>query len=80
MARASIGDPIYQPGVYDGGGMEQVIAYLERFVPIYLLSTGTFFERPEYGSYLPILCGYSVLITRSDWKKSMLPAALLIVR
>ncbi|NLW07248.1 MAG: hypothetical protein GX039_04615 [Clostridia bacterium] len=33
--RASIGDPIYQPGVYDGGSSEQVIAYLERFVPIY---------------------------------------------
>ncbi|AKX93028.1 hypothetical protein [Neomoorella thermoacetica] len=32
--RASVGDPILQPGPYDGGTNEQVIGYLERFVPI----------------------------------------------
>ncbi|MGI6286422.1 hypothetical protein SEF58_11515 [Neomoorella humiferrea] len=32
--RASIGDPILQPGPYDGGSREQIIGYLERFVPI----------------------------------------------
>lgn len=32
--RASVGDPILQPGPYDGGTGEQVIGYLERFVPI----------------------------------------------
>jgi len=34
--RASKGDPILQPGSYDGGNeQEDVIAYLERFIPIY---------------------------------------------
>lgn len=34
--RARIGDPIYQPGPYDGGSKkEHLIGYLERFVPIY---------------------------------------------
>ncbi|WP_054935620.1 hypothetical protein [Moorella stamsii] len=32
--RASIGDPILQPGPYDGGTRDQVIGYLERFIPI----------------------------------------------
>lgn len=33
--RSRIGDPIYQPGSYDGGTRDDVIAHLERFVPIY---------------------------------------------
>ncbi len=33
--RARIGDPIYQPGSYDGGTRDDVIARQERFVPIY---------------------------------------------
>lgn len=32
--RAEEGDPIYQPGRYDGGGQDDTIAHLERFVPI----------------------------------------------
>ncbi|MDI3481008.1 MAG: hypothetical protein PWQ97_663 [Tepidanaerobacteraceae bacterium] len=32
--RSAVGDPILQPGVYDGGTMSDVIANLERFVPI----------------------------------------------
>ncbi|MCG0275057.1 MAG: S1 family peptidase [Thermosediminibacteraceae bacterium] len=32
--RAAIGDPILQPGPYDGGGTEDVIAHLYRFVPV----------------------------------------------
>lgn len=32
--RASIGDPIFQPGPYDGGSSDRVIGYLERFIPI----------------------------------------------
>jgi len=32
--KASIGDPIYQPGVYDGGGADDEIAKLSDFVPI----------------------------------------------
>ncbi|MGB9887718.1 MAG: hypothetical protein ACPLRW_12090 [Moorellales bacterium] len=32
--RAAIGDPIYQPGPYDGGGPQQIIGYLYRFVPL----------------------------------------------
>ncbi|MDN5344119.1 MAG: hypothetical protein PWQ18_230 [Clostridia bacterium] len=32
--RARIGDPILQPGPYDGGSKDQVIGYLERFIPI----------------------------------------------
>lgn len=32
--RCKIGDPIYQPGPYDGGTEKQIIGYLERFVPI----------------------------------------------
>lgn len=31
---ASIGDPIYQPGVYDGGGPADAIGRLARYVPI----------------------------------------------
>lgn len=32
--RAKIGDPVYQPGRYDGGGEADTIAHLERFAPI----------------------------------------------
>jgi hypothetical protein len=32
--KAAVGDPIYQPGVYDGGSEKDLIGYLERFVPI----------------------------------------------
>jgi len=32
--RATAGDPIYQPGPYDGGGPNDLAARLERFVPI----------------------------------------------
>ncbi|MBC7346264.1 MAG: hypothetical protein H5U00_02250 [Clostridia bacterium] len=32
--RAAIGDPIYQPGPYDGGGPDQLIGYLYRFIPM----------------------------------------------
>jgi hypothetical protein len=32
--KSAIGDPILQPGVYDGGTEADVIAHLERFVPI----------------------------------------------
>lgn len=32
--RALIGDPIYQPGLYDGGVGEDALGYLERFIPI----------------------------------------------
>lgn len=31
---AQIGDPVYQPGSYDGGGEDDIIGNLERFVPI----------------------------------------------
>lgn len=32
--KSAVGDPILQPGTYDGGSMSDVIANLERFVPI----------------------------------------------
>lgn len=32
--RSRIGDPIYQPGSYDGGTKDDVIGHLERFIPI----------------------------------------------
>ncbi|GAW91633.1 hypothetical protein [Calderihabitans maritimus] len=32
--RAKIGDPVFQPGPYDGGSKEDVIGYLERFTPV----------------------------------------------
>lgn len=32
--RATIGDPIFQPGTYDGGKSEDTIAHLLRFVPV----------------------------------------------
>lgn len=39
---ASIGDPIYQPGPFDGGGLSDVIAHLSAFVPIqWIPATGT---------------------------------------
>lgn len=31
---AQVGDPIYQPGVHDGGGKDDTIAHLEDFIPI----------------------------------------------
>ncbi|MDN5312427.1 MAG: hypothetical protein PWQ68_1400 [Thermoanaerobacteraceae bacterium] len=37
--KSAVGDPILQPGAYDGGSMSDVIAHLERFVPI-LKNTG----------------------------------------
>ncbi|NPV71102.1 MAG: hypothetical protein HPY55_10730 [Firmicutes bacterium] len=37
--RARVGDPILQPGRYDGGQAEDVVAYLERFVPICRVSS-----------------------------------------
>lgn len=37
--RASPGDPILQPGRYDGGVLTDVIGRLERFVPIHCLSS-----------------------------------------
>jgi hypothetical protein len=36
--RARVGDPVLQPGRYDGGTAEDVLANLERFVPVYVLS------------------------------------------
>lgn len=39
--KANPGDPIYQPGVYDGGTSDDLIGYLERFVPIYRFSKDT---------------------------------------
>ncbi|MEW6662691.1 MAG: hypothetical protein ACOY9Y_15650 [Bacillota bacterium] len=33
-ANARIGDPVLQPGAYDGGTMEQVVGYLERYIPL----------------------------------------------
>ncbi len=36
--RASVGDPVYQPGRYDGGGETDTIAHLERFAPIFKTS------------------------------------------
>lgn len=33
--RAKPGDPIYQPGRYDGGSEDDVIGYLLRYVPVY---------------------------------------------
>jgi hypothetical protein len=32
--RSKIGDPIYQPGPYDGGTSDDTIAHLERFTPV----------------------------------------------
>lgn len=34
--RAKVGDDIYQPGKYDGGTKDDVIATLYRFIPVYL--------------------------------------------
>ncbi|KKM09336.1 hypothetical protein SY88_19310 [Clostridiales bacterium PH28_bin88] len=39
--RAKLGDPILQPGSHDGGSMEQVIGYLERFIPLWKEYTTT---------------------------------------
>lgn len=36
--RAQQGDPIYQPGIYDGGSEKDMIGHLERFIPIYRFS------------------------------------------
>lgn len=36
--RAQVGDPVYQPGSYDGGTEDDIIGRLERFVPIYRYS------------------------------------------
>jgi hypothetical protein len=36
--RSMPGDPIYQPGVYDGGTEQDLIGHLEGFIPIYRFS------------------------------------------
>jgi hypothetical protein len=36
--KSQAGDPVYQPGSYDGGTDADLIGYLERFVPIYRFS------------------------------------------
>lgn len=33
--KSNIGDPILQPGSYDGGTMNDIIANLERYIPVY---------------------------------------------
>lgn len=39
--RSQPGDPILQPGVYDGGSDQDIIGHLERFVPIHRFSRDT---------------------------------------
>lgn len=39
--RAQQGDPVFQPGVYDGGSEKDVIGHLERFIPIHRFSRDT---------------------------------------
>jgi len=36
--RSRHGDPVYQPGVYDGGTKKDIIGHLERFIPIHAFS------------------------------------------
>ncbi|MCL5040197.1 MAG: S1 family peptidase [Firmicutes bacterium] len=60
--RAQIGDPVYQPGKYDGGTSEDTIARLERFVPI-------------YHDWSPITCAYAQAVERSFnfWLRKIKP-------
>lgn len=45
--RAQVGDPIWQPGRYDGGTEDDVIGYLERFIPLW---------RPTVPSHCKVAC------------------------
>ncbi len=38
---SKVGDPLYQPGPYDGGGPDDVIRYLTHFVPIVFVGDGS---------------------------------------
>jgi hypothetical protein len=58
---AQVGDPIYQPGVYDGGTAEDQIATLERFVPV------------EFMAEIPTDCPISNVIEKFlNWLTNML--------
>lgn len=39
--RGAAGDPVLQPGAYDGGTMEDVIGYVERYAPLRRLGAGS---------------------------------------
>lgn len=55
--RAKRGDPIRQPGTYDGGTEADTVAHLERFVPLYRAGAGT-------SVYCPIARGVEKVVDR----------------
>ncbi|HHY94922.1 MAG TPA: hypothetical protein GX513_07920 [Firmicutes bacterium] len=82
--RASRGDPIRQPGGYDGGTEKDTVARLERFVPLYQGGTGSKAYCPvarRVESVADALVarlhpGYGVHIYRRTARENLVDAAL----
>lgn len=80
--RSKIGDPILQPGRYDGGTDKDVIAHLERFVPLHksfglptcqIASAFTWLLNVVFGLVIP---QYQISILRETGKANAVDAAL----
>jgi hypothetical protein len=80
--RAKIGDAILQPGRYDGGQPEDVVGYLERFVPIWRTSgrPGCAVARGVERLGNLALCfvqpGYELQLVRKRSKENLVDAAV----
>lgn len=80
--RSKIGDPILQPGRYDGGTDNDVIAHLERFIPLHRsFGLPTCQIASRVNNWLNALIGlvkpqYHISVLRETGKTNMVDAAL----
>lgn len=81
--RASAGDPVLQPGSYDGGMAEgDTIARLERFVPLCLTSqppncvTARYWESLANRILARLRSGYRLYLEKSNGEGNLIDAAL----
>lgn len=81
--RASAGDPVLQPGPYDGGGVESdIIARLERFVPLQSAyqppgcTTALFWERLFNRLLNALRPGYRLSLQKAHQEGNLVDAAL----
>lgn len=80
--RARVGDPIYQPGVYDLGTPDDTIAHLERWVPIYRIDRAPTcpiamaLDNIANSILKTIRPNYSVRLSRSTTVENLVDAAV----
>lgn len=80
--RARLGDPVYQPGPYDGGTREQLIGHLYRFVPLskeYASPQCQVAAAAErFGNYLvhAVRPNYRLSLSRRTARENLVDAAL----